>query len=712
MRLTMWGVWGVLVGALLIGSGCNGSAASTSEEEGSGSTAEKAADEKAKANQRKTLEGRWALVISQPSQSGEQRAFYDYCTLVLGFAKHDSPSEETGEYKVELLDRSELFPYEVKLVSHHAADGAVRMVIGIDENETSFEGRLAGGVVRGNIAFGGLVPEPARLEPTEEKTAKSFTEPKIPDGAEALQKAATSEDPLQEIRAFALKNPTNPLAPFVQKELAANLTGQGTSEQEVRRFMKDSLTVAKPWGPRMERGLKLNVAVRLASTGHLPELALEYLDEAEKELTSEEKADLEQTLSAVRHAALTAKARRLLDQGKEEEGLRLARELREKKPFDPIATWILGSHLKEQGKIDEAIPLYARLTALPLMQMAVLQAGETELPSQTLAALWAEKHGDTKELEAYIDGVYEEGVGKLTESAKESVPAAPATGDRVVLAELFTGAACPPCVAADLASAALEQAYEPSKAIVLRYHEPVAGPDPLTNAQAIQRFDYYGLEATPSVIVSGQPVAAAGGFLEDISRVYREIRQIADPLMAEQTPIQISAKAEAKEGDLKVTAEATGAEEMDDLRLVVVLAENMVEMPSPNGIRQHRMVVRSMFGHPRGVAPAQGRLSYETTVKLDQLKQQLMDDLTDIERELGGTLPMKPLEMQELHLVAFVQNARTREVLQAAAVPVEGEVKYTVDVAPPPPAKKAASGAQQPAGSSKDRPGFVLPDLP
>ena len=715
MRFSIWGFSAVLIAGLAVAvSGCNGSAASTSEETANSVPAAEKANgekkEKAKqAPQRKTLDGRWVLVISQSSQSAERPSFLDFQTMLFGFTKHESPTEESGEYRVEVIDRSELFPYEVDLISHRVADGAVRLVIGIDENQSSFEGRLADGVVRGNIDFGGLVPQAARLEPTDEQTAKSFTEPKIPAGVEELQKAATGGEPFVHLRAFAKENSTSPFAPFVQQQLAGHLTEQEMSEQDVRQFMSDSMVVARPWGTRMEQGLKLNIALRLASAGHHADLALQYLDEAEKELSSERKAELEATLSAVRHAALTARARTLLAEGKEDEGLRLAHELREKQPLDPMVTLILGSHMKEKGKIDEAIPLYARLAALPLMQMAVLQAGESELPSQTLASLWTQKHGDTTDLETYIDEVYKEGIEQITEKAKGSVTAAPAAGDRVVLAELFTGASCPPCVAADLATAALEDVYEPSQAIVLRYHEPVPGPDPLTNSQSIQRFQYYGLSGTPSLMVSGTPVPPVGGFLEDVSRVYGAIREVADPLLAEQTPVRVSAKAEAKDGELTISAEATGIEAMNDLRLVVVLAENRVEMPAPNGIREHEMVVRSMFGHPRGVAPAQGRLSYETTVKLDQLKQQLIDDLTQLEQDLGASLPVKPLDMKELHLVAFVQNAQTKEVLQATLVPVEGEIKYTVDVAPPPP-KETTSGAQKERPS--DGPGFVLPDLP
>src|SRR5262249_1397065 len=41
---------------------------------------------------------------------------------------------------------------------------------------------------------------------------------------------------------------------------------------------------------------------------------------------------------------------------------------------------------------------------------------------------------------------------------------------RVVLVELFTGAQCPPCVAADLAFDALGKTYKPTEVALLQYH--------------------------------------------------------------------------------------------------------------------------------------------------------------------------------------------------------------------------------------------------
>src|SRR5581483_5361271 len=60
-------------------------------------------------------------------------------------------------------------------------------------------------------------------------------------------------------------------------------------------------------------------------------------------------------------------------------------------------------------------------------------------------------------------------------SQKPHFPAAKFAGrkgksDRAVLVELFTGAQCPPCVAADLGFDALQKTYGPSEVVRLQYH--------------------------------------------------------------------------------------------------------------------------------------------------------------------------------------------------------------------------------------------------
>src|SRR5207253_3318789 len=69
-----------------------------------------------------------------------------------------------------------------------------------------------------------------------------------------------------------------------------------------------------------------------------------------------------------------------------------------------------------------------------------------------------------------------------------------AKGDRRVLVELFTGAQCPPCVAADVAFDALAKTYKPNDVILLEYHLHIPRPDALTNADTEERQGFYEKE--------------------------------------------------------------------------------------------------------------------------------------------------------------------------------------------------------------------------
>jgi hypothetical protein len=75
-------------------------------------------------------------------------------------------------------------------------------------------------------------------------------------------------------------------------------------------------------------------------------------------------------------------------------------------------------------------------------------------------------------------------------------------------------------------------------------------------------------------------------------------------------------------------------------------------------------------------------LTYTGEVDLAQLKSQLAKHLARIESQSGTEFSEKPLELKSLHLVAFVQNDDTDEVLQAAAVPVTGDLTTAAIPAP------------------------------
>src|SRR5207302_5612983 len=85
--------------------------------------------------------------------------------------------------------------------------------------------------------------------------------------------------------------------------------------------------------------------------------------------------------------------------------------------------------------------------------------------------------------------------------------------NKVAVMELFTGAQCPPCVAADVGFDALLKAFRPAELIGLQYHLHIPGPDPLTNADSIARQQYYGEEVrgTPSTFFNGKSESGGGG---------------------------------------------------------------------------------------------------------------------------------------------------------------------------------------------------------
>ena len=131
--------------------------------------------------------------------------------------------------------------------------------------------------------------------------------------------------------------------------------------------------------------------------------------------------------------------------------------------------------------------------------------------------------------------------------------------DRVVLMELFTGAQCPPCVAADVAFDALLHTYRPTELIGLQYHLHIPGPDPLTNHDTLGRKEYYGdaIGGTPAMFFNGRAEGSGGGFMQHSEQKYNQYRQIIDPQLEEAKGATIHLSATRNGDQIKITAQAT-----------------------------------------------------------------------------------------------------------------------------------------------------------
>ena len=150
--------------------------------------------------------------------------------------------------------------------------------------------------------------------------------------------------------------------------------------------------------------------------------------------------------------------------------------------------------------------------------------------------------------------------------------------NRVVVMELFTGAQCPPCVAADVAFDALEKAYEHKDLILLQYHMHIPGPDPLTNPNTVSRWDYYlakfpqGVRGTPTTLFDGKPSAGGGGGMANSKGKFEEYKAIIDGLLEQKSEIKLGGNAKLAGDMVTVDVNVEGIKEPGDkLKVRVIL---------------------------------------------------------------------------------------------------------------------------------------------
>jgi hypothetical protein len=243
-------------------------------------------------------------------------------------------------------------------------------------------------------------------------------------------------------------------------------------------------------------------------------------------------------------------------------------------------------------------------------------------------------------------------------------------GQKVVLVELFTGAHCPPCVAADLAFEGLAKSYNPSEVVLLQYHLHIPAPDPLTTPDTEARAQYYGkdVRGTPSVFFGGKAAAvpaAGGGFRQHAADKYKQYREVIDPLLAEDSKVALKVDARQAGDHIDISAVAAGHKPSETLKLRFALVEPWVRFAGSNGLSYHAHVVRALPGGPAGFSLAKDA---KPTVKVDlaELRQNVSRHL-DKEESLDG---QRLFSYRNLRVVAFLQDDDTKEVLHAVDVPV------------------------------------------
>ncbi len=246
----------------------------------------------------------------------------------------------------------------------------------------------------------------------------------------------------------------------------------------------------------------------------------------------------------------------------------------------------------------------------------------------------------------------------------------PEGNNKVVLAELFTGSECRPCLAADFAYDKLIERYDTNTLAVLEYHLHIPAPDPMTNSDTEARAKFYGVNSTPTSIIEGTDKASAGGNKAVAKSRFNVFTSTIEKFLLNEPKANISLKSSIKKKNLSINCNSSTSEiNANDLRLHIVLAEENVHYKGYNTVAEHRFVVRKMFPSSEGIAFGNKKeLIYSNNINLNQLEDSLKVYLDSMEKRANRKVfkeKKHQINPDNLFLVAFVQNNVTKEIIQA-----------------------------------------------
>jgi hypothetical protein len=297
------------------------------------------------------------------------------------------------------------------------------------------------------------------------------------------------------------------------------------------------------------------------------------------------------------------------------------------------------------------------------------------------ALLKAGKAAEAKELTPKIAGLNDQ---LDQEFLKDAVPfktealTRKEKGERVVLVELFTGAQCPPCVAADVAFDAMLKSYKPVDVVFLQYHLHIPGPDALTNEDSIKRMGFYipdpMKQGTPTFFIDGGKGPGVGGAKADGKDAYETLNKGVGEALEVGAQAKIKLSAENKDGKVDIHVEVSDLSKAGDfIKLRLVLVEEMARYPGGNGQRLHHHVVRAFPGGVEGIALKQKSTKQDIRMDLGDVKKNLNDYLGNFKGAKFAE-DERPLDLKHLKIVAFIQNDDgDKDIFQAAQIDLPGE---------------------------------------
>ena len=209
------------------------------------------------------------------------------------------------------------------------------------------------------------------------------------------------------------------------------------------------------------------------------------------------------------------------------------------------------------------------------------------------------------------------------------------------------------------------EAFDPSVLVVLEYHLPIPGPDPLMNPATRSRQGFYGVTSTPTPFFDGERKFPGGGAKVRAETKFKEYRGEVESRLAAPAPVALKAAAVRSGG--KVVVDCSFDKVVPAAAYNVALVEKEARYRGSNGIVLHKMVVRELLVLDPSAKPA--RVSFD----LAAIERGASAHLADYEKERGFKFKEKKsaIDPARLAVVFFAQDPATKKVFNAAFADVK-----------------------------------------
>ena len=359
----------------------------------------------------------------------------------------------------------------------------------------------------------------------------------------------------------------------------------------------------------------------------------------------------------------------LVARGEDQQGLSLLRSIQQiVSPWENDFWMALGKTYEKIGSPQSAIAAYMQ---------GLLVSSPKDL-RQALEHAYANVHGSIGGLDADLEATKKDGAA--FDPGRYAPPGSPS--GKVILAELFTGAECGPCVGSDVAFDRLGDYYPRPALAILEYHVHIPGPDPLATNDSWERYRLYGGEGTPTVVIDGSEKMLGGGPRVVAHNRFNLYRYAIEKHIADTPAVQLTLSLSNRHEEISVAAHLelarNSAAPPEGAALHVALVERSVEYTGGNGIARHAFVVRALCGGASGtpVALTPVPQTIRQNFKLPEVESQIRKLLDDPRSQVSwpkrlktfGAWRARPerIDRANMAIVAWVQDMKTNAVLQAA----------------------------------------------